>query len=347
VNILVKFVDEVKGHRLVGGSEELLGPTHKFLESVEVKGLSPRTVRAYAFDLLFLIRWLEETKQNFQDLKQADLLAFIAYQQKQGSKPRSINRRLTTCELFYRFRYDQPIPGGRGVLYPAPHYKDPGRDRSLGVFQLRKPSRLQLRVKVPRTLISPLDVNEVNTFLSQVSRYRDLGIILLMLLCGLRSAEVLALQLEDIIFEDQSIRVHGKGNRERILPFAKALIEVLQKYLRLERPLHCKCQNVFVILQGKRRGYPMTLAGLRTLFRYRRILSTITRANPHLWRHTFACDLARTGVQLPILQRMMGHSDPQVTLQYVHLSMVDIADEYHRAMARIQNRYDQTQISTS
>jgi integrase/recombinase XerD len=83
----------------------------------------------------------------------------------------------------------------------------------------------------------------------------------------------------------------------------------------------------------------MTLTGLRSLFRQRRRDHAIARANPHRFRHTFGADMARLGVRLPILQRMMGHADSTTTLHYIHLSMADIADEYRRVIAELQRRY--------
>ena len=83
----------------------------------------------------------------------------------------------------------------------------------------------------------------------------------------------------------------------------------------------------------------MSLSGLRSLFRHRRRTSLLANANPHRFRHTFGADMARAGVRLPILQRMMGHAYPTTTLQYIRLSMEDIANEYHRALKEIEKRY--------
>ena len=87
----------------------------------------------------------------------------------------------------------------------------------------------------------------------------------------------------------------------------------------------------------------MTPAGLRSLFRYRRQRhpGRLANANAHRFRHTFGTDMARAGVRLPILQRLMGHADAKTTLQYIHLSMADIAAEYDRAIRTIATKYEQ------
>jgi site-specific recombinase XerD len=78
----------------------------------------------------------------------------------------------------------------------------------------------------------------------------------------------------------------------------------------------------------------MTPAGLRSLFRYHRRTTGINPANPHRFRHTFASDMLRAGVSLPALMRLMGHSDIQTTLLYVHVTPQDVYLEYARAVAQ-------------
>ena len=83
----------------------------------------------------------------------------------------------------------------------------------------------------------------------------------------------------------------------------------------------------------------MTRAGLRRIFRTRRHQAEIANANPHRFRHTFGADMARAGVRLPVLQKMMGHAHAETTIRYVNLAMADVADEYNRAVKRIESRY--------
>ena len=119
------------------------------------------------------------------------------------------------------------------------------------------------------------------------------------------------------------------------------LSKLLGDYLRLERPPRCDTDRLFVVLQGKRKGQCMTACGLRSLFRHRRrSRPSIVNANAHRFRHTFGTDMARAGVHLPVLQKMMGHANSATTLQYVNLSMNDIVDEYQRAINLIQQRYN-------
>lgn len=316
-----------------------LAEANEFLSALCVRGLSPRTVRAYAYDLLLLYRWMRTLDASLGQLAGADLLAFIAAQRQAGAEPRSINRRLTTARLLYRFWMGREIDASTRVSLPAPHFKGPGRDHYLGVHKLSRRGVRKLRVVEPRKLVEPLTPEQVRSFLRSLTRYRDLAIVHFMLLCGLRSREVLELKLDDVLFGDDRVRVHGKGERQRALPLPQILAQMLRKYQQLERPRRCSEPRLFVVLQGNRRGQPMTAAGLRNLFRHRRRRPMLTTANAHRFRHTFGADMARAGVRLPVLQQMMGHADLKTTMLYVRLSMADVAEEFRRAISKLEGRY--------
>jgi site-specific recombinase XerD len=166
-----------------------------------------------------------------------------------------------------------------------------------------------------------------------------------MLLDGLRSCEVLGLQLEDLQLAEGQMRVLGKGNKKRVVPLPPEILEGLGNYWRLERPL-TNSPALFVSLKGRQRGQPMTSAGLRSLFRHHRVLSQVGRANAHRLRHTFGSDMVRAGMSLPALQHLMGHAQIQTTMLYVQLAPQDVWREYARAIAMArQKRLDSSHLS--
>ena len=317
-----------------------ISEANSFLEAIELRGLSRWTIRSYAYDLLLFYRWLLESDRKLHQLTAADLVQFVASQRQVDAAPRSINRRLSTIRLLYRFHCGCDL-GGKHVSLPGSHYKGPGRDHDLGLHALNKRPVLQLRVKESRTLIEPLTPDQVRAFFGKVTRYRDLAIVDLMLFCGLRTCEIIRLEMSDVGFDDHQIRIRGKGGRERVIPLPEALGRALRQYITIERPARSGLSRLFLVLQGPRRGSPLTAAGLRTFFRHRRQLAVLASANAHRFRHTFGTDMARAGVRLPVLQKMMGHADTKTTLQYIQLSMTDIADEYRRALAALDKRYGQ------
>lgn len=330
-NGLYRVVDETGG-----GFEE----ANTFLQAITTRGLSPLTVRAYAFDIVVLYRWMISTDRYLAELSQPDLLDFVRYERARGAHPSSINRRLTTCRLLHGFWRPKGLSATSGTSLPSPHYRSPGRDRRIGMHVLEKKRELVLRVKTPHKQIAPLSAEQVREFLRDLRRYRDNAIVHLMLLCGLRSREVLGLGRRDISLIERRVRVVGKGNKERIVPLADLASVSIEQYFVHERPRDCVDDALFLCLQGKRRGCSMTPSGLRSLFRGRRKKPALADANPHRLRHTFGADMARGGMSLSVLQKLMGHENPETTLGYINLSLADIADAFHVASAEIHKRYD-------
>ena len=331
------WVDKKGGHVVVvgpDGTEDAACGT--FLDRLLLRGLSLHTVEAYAYDLVLMKRWLEASRLQLAEMNSGHLHEFLAWERGRDSSPKSINRRLHTLRLFFRHVSERELPG---AVVPRRGLRMSHRDRELGLQRIPGRDTRAVRVKEPRTIVEPLTVDQVNELLHSLRRYRDLGIAYLMLLCGLRSQEVLNLRVSDIDLEDRRLRVRGKGGKERAVPAPPLLLTVIEKYTRLERP-PVQTLQVFVVLQGTKRGQPMTRAGLRKVFRTRRLRPALLNANPHRLRHTFGTDMARSGVRLPILQRMMGHAFAETTLQYVNISMVDVAAEFQRAAEKLERRYE-------
>lgn len=302
-----------------------------FLRLLFLRGISSQTIRAYAFDLLAFYRYLRESCLVIDILQPQHAFDFILSHRRSGSAPRTINRRLITVHSFLNSQYD----GLGDMLFQETSpsfYKGRKSNALLGNLRV-KGQRSSLKVKVPSILIMPLTPFEIKKFLTGIRKYRDIAILYLMIFCGLRSCEVLALGVDDIDLIDDQLLVRGKGGKERVLPMSPAVRQALFCYLEYERP-DCDHSICFVAMKGTNRGKPLTSGGLRKLFRQQR-KKTIKKANPHLFRHTFATNLIQQGVSLPVVQKLLGHSDIEVTMGYVHLSLEDVSREYHQAIKAI------------
>ena len=327
------------GFLLLDRDEIPVGDPTAFLRALQTRGLSIYSLRAYGFDLVALYRWMDSQNLSVTDLNTTHLLHFIQSRQDMQTHPRSINRMLITIRSFFRFCTGKELEYTTRSTLPAGYYKGRGRDRSLGLHAITAPKHRLLQIKVPRTLVNPLTIDQVRHLFALASRHRDLCIMYLMLFCGLRSQEVINLELSSVCFKNCTIRVRGKGNKERIVPIVDSVSKAITQYLQLERPQFCPCQALFVVLQGRRYGLPLSAEGLRNLFRYRRRQEDLKNANPHRLRHTFGADMARAGLSLNALQKLMGHSDPRVTLQYINLSLSDISNEFEIASEKLSARY--------
>ena len=300
---------------------------NQFLDAQKLRQLSLRSLRVYAYDLLHLAHWFQNTRHSLRRLNQSLLLDYVRYQLEQQPlpTPQTINHRLCVVRCLYRFHYGQEIAG-------QSHFQRRYTARSpLGYGRRQLKITTHLRLRQPRRVIMPLSADQVAVFWKGFRTFRDLAIVALMLQDGLRSCEVLQLQLEDLLLSEARLHVLGKGRKQRFLPLTADTLQVLENYLHLERPL-TNSSVLFVSLKGRRRGRPMTAAGLRSLFRHHRLLSNVPQANPHRFRHSFGSDMVRAGISLPALMHLMGHSDIHTTMLYVQLAPQDVWHELARAV---------------
>ena len=301
-----------------------------FLDAQRLRQLSLRSLRAYAYDLLDFARWSEPQRTPLAEMTERTLVDYVRHQLEQQPEPtpQTVNHRLGVVRCCYRFHSGQEIPAGQ--LHFQRYYI---RRSALGYGRPHRAVARALRLKQNRRVIVPLAAEEVAKFWQSFRTFRDLAVVGLMLLDGLRSCEVLGLELEDLELADGQMRVLGKGNKKRVVPLPPEILEVLRNYLRVERPL-TNSPALFVSLKGRQRGQPMTVAGLRSLFRHHRLQSRIRHANPHRLRHTCGADLVRAGMSLPALQHLMGHAQIQTTMLYVQLAPQDVWREYAHAIQR-------------
>jgi integrase/recombinase XerD len=310
-----------------------VGWINRYLDREYVRRVTDTTLRTYALNLLHFVRWWESLHHTGDilegDLSESTLLDYVKFQSRQ--KPpfsgSTINDRVAVADRALRNEFPHaPRQVARGFQHPFL------RRRPLGLGRPRE-AMSRLRVRVPKRSLVPLSVEEVARFWSSFRTARDLAIVGLMLLQGLRSAEVLGLNEDDLLLSEAQLRVRGKGNKLRFLPLAPETVQLLDHYRRLERP-QLGTAALFVSLKGPARGTRMTLAGLRSLFRYHRQRTGVQLANPHRFRHTFASDMVRAGISLPALMQLMGHADIQTTLRYVQITPQDVYRQYTRAVAQ-------------
>jgi integrase len=314
---------------------------NRLLDQERVRSVAETSLRSYAYDLLHFLRWWVQVKQTAtitdSALTASVLLDYIRFQANQTPRPAaaSINRRVGVAERALRLSF----PHAQTPFVPGFQY---GYWRPLPLGTARpRPALSRLRVKTPKRVIVSLSADEVAHFWASFRTSRDLAIVGLMLLDGLRSCEVLALNCEDLLLSESQMRVRGKGNKLRWMPLAQETIQLLEHYLLLERPPNAGAA-LFVGLKGRARGRRMTAAGLRSLFRHHRRITDVSKANPHRFRHTFATDMLRDGISLPALMQLMGHSKIQSTLAYVQFTAQDIFEQYTRAVARLIGRIPST-----
>lgn len=332
----------------------LVAEANSYLGYLADRNFSPRTVRTYGYGLLAYHRWLRRVGLSVGEVVTDDLLAFLAACRQEtvpgrpgpnvvdlaGRRtdrlaPASVNLRLAAVAGLYEFlamrdpAVRSPVPKGRPSSWFAP-----GERSGLLAHTRRSPApRSRLRLRTPRRLPRALAAEETTTLLGSLRSRRDLAMAGLMLYCGLRSCEVLALAVTDIDIGARWLSVHGKGGKDRRVPLDDDLAAVLAAYLLTERP-ETTSPTLFVVAKGPTRGQPLTPAGLRAVFRYHRGTSGVRAGAPHALRHTFGTALAEAGVDLAVMQALLGHAHVDTTARYIHLAPTHVKAQYDAARDR-------------
>jgi site-specific recombinase XerD len=175
-------------------------------------------------------------------------------------------------------------------------------------------------VDAPRpaiVVIEPYTEAEIRALLGGIRQNadRDRAIIYLLLDTGMRASELVGIEQSDISFERRNIKVLGKGNKQRLLPFSKTTALVLSFYLESVQD----------------RPFPMTRSGLRLLMRRLGKRSGVSDCHPHRFRHTFAITYLRNGGDIYTLQAILGHTTLDMIRRYLAIAQVDIEKVHQRA----------------
>lgn len=327
------------------GQRDDVAMVNRFLAHLKGRNFARATRRAYAYDVLNFLRFLAGQGVGLAEVRPTDLFDYLDWQtqpkrtagstvvrlsERRGAAAATQNRRIAAVRALFEFAVIAGVVMASPV--PAPRRTSGLRARRglLGHIPARPRSGGRL-VRELRLLPESLELAEVEAFLSDLGTHRDRAMVLLMLLGGLRAAEVRGLLLAGVDVGRRQLRVVGKGGRERVVPVDRPFFAELAAYLRLERPADCATEQCFVVLRGPTAGQPLTEAGMRRIFRTHRARSGAARVRPHRLRHTYGTELAAAGIDLLVLRDLMGHASPETTGKYVHLSAETLAAEYTAA----------------
>jgi integrase/recombinase XerD len=285
----------------------------KFLDSIWMeRGLSANTLGAYRADLLALQRWLAQRDKSLIYASRADLLAFIAWRAKEGAKPRSTARQLSSFRRFYRF-----------LLREATITEDP-------TLRIEMP-------KIGRALPKSLSEGEVESLLgapevSDPIGHRDRTMLEVLYATGLRVSELINLRQGQINTNQGVLRVRGKGDRERLIPLGEEAQRWLREFVggpRVEILLERQTEYLF----PTRRGDRMTRQAFwHIIKRYAKKAEIGGKLSPHTLRHAFATHLLNHGADLRVVQMLLGHSDLSTTQIYTHVArerLKDVHAQHH------------------
>jgi integrase/recombinase XerD len=188
----------------------------------------------------------------------------------------------------------------------------------------------KLRIpRAPQKVIATFTQGQLRDLLAAIDiskpvGFRDWAVVLTLLDTGLRAGELAGLTLESVRLEEGIVKVHGKGNKERIVPIGARVQKAIWKYIQRHRPEPANplCTNIFLT----REGYPLTVNRLETIIENcgRRAGIQGVRCSPHTFRHTFSIWYMRNGGDVFSLQRILGHSSLDIVRLYVNMADTDV-----------------------
>lgn len=296
-----------------------------FIEHLEhIKKYSQHTVTAYKNDIIDFMDFINDYNGGVSTtsfFSQADTVCFRSYlanRQRRGLSPVATARALSSLRSFYRFlsKYHNIKNDAIGLISSP---------------------------RVPRKLskaIAPIDIENMHDAIKQIDTQtpwiaaRDWALIVLLFGCGLRISEALNLTNNDTKGQPNTLRIVGKGNKERLVPVLPAVWTAIEKYKKLRPFGSDDTDKLFRSVRGLPMSPRMAEKVVENLRHYLQLPDYVT---PHALRHTFATALLADGADLRSLQELLGHSSLSTTQLYTRVNMAEITNIYTNAHPRAKD----------
>ncbi len=279
------------------------------------KGYSPHTVAGYQHDLLEFIATLVDGIRA-QDVDASAVRQFVVSLHGQNNAA-TVARKLSAMRSFFRFLQRRKVV----VTDPLACISGPKIAQLIPVF-----------LTVDEVFLLLENPAEMDTFMS-----RDRAILELLYSTGMRVAELVSRDLEDLDFEVEMLKVRGKGNKERLVPVGRPAREAVQVWLSRRQQLMEERAGRGLVVEKKAlflngRGSRLTTRSVERMVRFygerAGIPQTVT---PHALRHSFATHLLEMGADLRSVQELLGHASLSTTQRYTHLTLDHLAEVYDKA----------------
>jgi integrase/recombinase XerC len=288
-----------------------------FIESLRRKAVSNHTITNYERDLRQFAEFLELRKATIESTDHILLRDFLNYLYAERHLGKSsVSRKLACLKTFFRFMLRE----GRLKTNPAELISSP---------------------RLPKKLPAYLAEDETATIMempkgTSLSALRDRAILELLYASGLRVSELVGLNEDEIDMQAETIRVLGKGNKERIVPFGSFAAKALQEYITQKhaagkvRPEEDGSIPAFLSVRNPPRRISARDVQ-RLVARMRLGLKAGRKVTPHTLRHSFATHLLERGADLRSIQELLGHESLSTTQKYTHVSIQHLKKEYDKA----------------
>ncbi|OJH02275.1 tyrosine recombinase XerC [Staphylococcus hominis] len=285
----------------------------KFLNMLKVeRNFSDHTLKAYHDDLAQFNQFLEQELLNLRTFEYKDARNYLSYLYSNNLKRTTVSRKISTLRTFYEFWMTQDT----SVNNPFIQLVHPKKEQYLPQFFYEE---------------------EMEALFNTVSNdakkgLRDRVVIELLYATGIRVSELVNIKVMDLDMNLPGVKVLGKGNKERFVPFGEFCRQSIEQYLEKFKPLKSK-RHPYLIVNMK--GDPITERGVRYLLNdVVERTAGVTEIHPHKLRHTFATHLLNQGADLRTVQSLLGHVNLSTTSKYTHVSNQQLRKVYLSAHPR-------------
>ena len=319
------MANKVSKQKALSAWQPFIDGAEEFLLHLEVtRGVSTHTLRAYQKDLSTLLDWLNTqerptTHRGWQALPSQ----YLSHLSKQQLARTTLARRASSLKSFFRFLLKE------GLV--------PAEQLNLTFYRPKQAQRLP-------QFLTPADMETLRTALCQMSRQnealrcRDSAILELLYASGLRVSELVSLTFEQLDCDAKELRVIGKGGRERLAFMSRRALEALQAWLVARVELTDETVGPSQPLFLNRQAGPLTDRSVHRLLKQLGQQAGLTKPlHPHLFRHSFATHCLNKGVDLRLVQELLGHVSIRSTQIYTHVSTERLRQAYLKAHPRGQS----------
>jgi integrase/recombinase XerC len=273
------------------------------------KRYSEKTLIAYKTDLLQFIDFLQFQYQLNNPVEASHLFirSFIITLIDKGVTPRSVNRKISTLKSFYKFLKKRQLITKNPMLKVV----SPKTSKRLPVY---------VEGNAMQNLLGQ------DYFTNDFEGQRDQLMIELFYNAGIRRAELINLKVADVRISQKTLKVTGKGNKERIIPFSGELAAIIEQYIVLRNEVaDDTVNNLLLTKTGKALNETLVYKKVK---HYLSLVTTLDKRSPHVLRHTFATHLTNQGAELNAIKELLGHSSLAATQVYTHNNIQKLKDIY-------------------
>jgi integrase/recombinase XerC len=289
----------------------------RFLAHLSVeRRLSAHTDISYRGDLQRFVAYCDRNHvRNWKTLDSQHVRMFAAAEFRQGSSPRTIQRRLSALRSFFNFMLrERALDANPAVGVQAP----------------------KARKRLPETMDADLVARLLAFRTDSELGVRDKAIMELFYSSGLRLAELVGLNLGDIHLKDRTVRVLGKGSKQRVVPVGRYAVDAVSRWLKERSALAAPNEPaLFVSKRGGRIGVRVVQKRVEG---WARLQGLGRHVHPHMFRHSFASHLLESSQDLRGVQELLGHANMSTTQVYTHLDFQHLAKIYDAAHPRARRK---------